>query len=80
MGAKCNEGIHCNAIPCSSIRFLMGRTHVSTPCRDIALDIFGRCARAGHTSPETAESFVVQALVEHSENRELYHDVTRGRI
>jgi len=69
-----------DAIPCSAIRFLMDRTHIGTPCRDVALDIFGRIARSGGHGPERAEVWACQALIAHRENGQLYTDVVQGRV
>ncbi len=67
------------ALPEASIRWYVGKYHVSTPDTDIRQAIRGLCVTSVWTEKDIirAENYAVKC---HKENRDLYTRVMSGRL
>ena len=64
-------------VPEGSIRWLLGRVHISTPDAEVEADIRRRCSKATEAQ---RKAIVKYALKCHHENQGLYNRVVSGRL
>ncbi len=66
-------------LPRNSIKFLVHRIHCDTPDVKVQEDIRLRCVTS-NISTNMHKACMKYALCVHNEQRNLYHDILRGRI